>query len=102
MYAFILVLHVIACLVLIAVILLQAGRGGGLAGGFGEAAAEKMFGTSASRFMTKATSVCAVLFLCTCISLVVLSSRRSRSLLGNVRPTSQPAQSAPSQENAGQ
>lgn len=74
-------IHVIVCLVLIVVILLQAGRGQGLTGAsFGGGNVQSLLGTKASSFLTKATSVCAVLFLFTCIGLNVLEIQKSRSL----------------------
>jgi len=74
-------LHVTVCLVLIIVILLQAGRGQGLTGAsFGGGNVQSLFGTKASSFLTKATSVCAILFLFTCIGLNVLEVQKSRSL----------------------
>ena len=74
-------IHVIVCLVLIIVILLQAGRGQGLTGAsFGGGNVQSLFGTKASSFLTKATSVCAVLFLFTCIGLNIIEVQKSRSL----------------------
>ena len=74
-------IHVIVCLVLIIVILLQAGRGQGLTGGsFGGGNVQSLFGTKASSFLTKATSVCAILFLFTCIGLNIFEVQKSRSL----------------------
>lgn len=73
--------HILVCFVLIIVILLQAGRGQGLTGGsFGGGNVQSLFGTKASSFLTKATSVCAILFLFTCIGLNVLEVQKSRSL----------------------
>ena len=73
-------IHIIVCLVLIIVILLQAGRGQGLTGSSFGGNVQSLFGTKASSFLTKATSVCAVLFLFTCIGLNVLEIQKSRSL----------------------
>ncbi len=81
MYTFLIVIHVIACIVLILVILLQSGRGGGLSEAFGSGSTSTIFGTSATNFLQKATSVCAILFLVTSLTLAILSSRRSRSLM---------------------
>lgn len=72
--------HIIVCLVLIIVILLQAGRSQGLTGASFGGNVQSLFGTKASSFLTKATSVCAILFLFTCIGLSVLEARKSRSL----------------------
>lgn len=81
MYTLIIVIHIIACLILIAAILLQSGRGGGLAELFGGGSAQTIFGARASTFLTRATTVAAIVFLLTCISLTVFSSRRGKSLL---------------------
>ncbi len=86
MYAFILILHIIVSLVLVIVILLQAGKGGGLADTFGGGSSSAtIFGQKASVFLTRATSVSAVVFLCTSLSLAVISSRRARSLMEHVK-----------------
>ena len=80
MMVLLLVVHVIVSLVLIAVILLQAGKGGGLSDAFG-GASQQLFGTKSSAFLNRATSVCAVLFLMTCLSLGILSGRGRKSLI---------------------
>ena len=72
--------HIIVCFVLIIVILLQAGRGQGLTGSNFGGNVQSLLGTKASSFLTKATSVCAILFLFTCIGLNVLEVRKSHSL----------------------
>ncbi len=76
------ILHVIVCLVLILVILLQAGRGQGLTGAtFGSGNVQSLFGTRAGDFLTKATTISAICFLVTVISLDFLEARKSRSLM---------------------
>ncbi len=89
MYTLVLILHVIVSLILIAVILFQAGKGGGLAdtfgGGGGGGSQTTIFGQKASDFLTKATEVAAVLFLCTSLSLAFLSSKRKASIMENVK-----------------
>ena len=81
MFAIIITFHIIVCFVLILVILLQAGRGAGLSNIFGGGGVQTLFGTSAATFLTRATAVCAILFLLTCLSLGVISVRRGRSLM---------------------
>lgn len=76
------ILHIIFCFTLIAVILLQAGRGQGLAGpAFGGGNVQSLFGTQAADFMTKATTVAAICFLLTSIGLDIIEVRKSKSLL---------------------
>jgi len=82
MYSIIIIVHVIVCGILIASILLQSGKGGGLAGLLGGGgSSQTIFGARASTFLTRATTVAAVAFLLTCISLTILSSRRVKSLM---------------------
>jgi preprotein translocase subunit SecG len=85
MYAIIVGIHVIISLFLIAVILLQAGKGGGLADTFGGSQMQNMFGTKSTSVLTKLTAVCAIGFIATCITLAVMSSRQTRSIVDNVR-----------------
>jgi preprotein translocase subunit SecG len=104
MYGLIIVIHVIACLILIASILLQAGRGGGLSEVFSGAASQTIFGARASTFLTRATTVAAIIFLLTCISLTVFSSRRGKSLFKGKEfsPTILEEQDRPSEEDLAQ
>ena len=84
MYAIIIVIHVIVSLFLIAVILLQAGRGGGLADSFGGSQMQSLFGTKSTAVLTKLTAICATMFILTCLSLALISSHRSKSLVEKV------------------
>ena len=82
MYIALIVVHIIACCFLIAAILLQAGRGGGLTemfGGGGETA-QSVLGTQAPAILKKATTVSAIVFLLTSLILGMVAARRGRSL----------------------
>ena len=81
MYGLLIGVHIIACLILIAVILLQAGRGGGLSDAFGGGLEQKMFGTRTASFFTRITAVAAAVFILASLSLAVLSTRKGRSLI---------------------
>ena len=97
LYGLILTIHLIVCVVLIAVILFQAGRGGGLADTFGGSAAQSLFGTRGAVYLTRATTVCAIIFMGTSLSLAILSARSGRSLMQNVpaAPAAAPATKQP-------
>ena len=81
MYPLILIIHVAVCLVLILVVLLQAGRGGGFSDMLGGGQPQSLFGTQTNAFMLKATEVCAVIFILTSLSLAIMSTHRGRSLV---------------------
>lgn len=85
MYALLVVIHVIVSIFLIAVILLQAGRGGGLADTFGGSQMQSLFGTKSTTVLTRLTTICAVAFIITCLSLAFISSQRSKSLMEKVK-----------------
>ncbi len=85
LYSFVMVVHIFVSMVLILVILMQAGRGSGLSEMFGANSTQTIFGTSASNFLMKATAVSAGIFIFTCLTLAVLSSKRSRSLMESSR-----------------
>ncbi len=80
-YGLTIAIHITACIVLIAVILLQAGRGGGLSETFGGESSQTIFGTKISVFLTRATVVAACMYLVTCLVLGIMTSRRGRSLI---------------------
>ena len=84
MYAILIGVHVIVSVFLIAVILLQAGRGGGLADSFGGSQMQSLFGTKSTTVLTRMTTVCAVVFILSCLSLALFSSHRSKSLVERV------------------
>ena len=80
MYILVIIVHVIVCLFLIAVILLQAGRGGGLSDMAGGGQPQSILGTQANVFMTRVTEVCAVSFVVTSLTLGVMTTHRGKSL----------------------
>ncbi|MFO0609464.1 MAG: preprotein translocase subunit SecG [Polyangiales bacterium] len=74
MTTFLTIVHVFACLFLVAVVLLQSGKAGGM-GVLSGAQTQTVFGgRGAGGFLTKATAVCATLFMLTSASLAYISS----------------------------
>ena len=69
MVAAFLVIHIIVCIGLILAVLLQAGKGGGLAGAFGgmEGPGAVFGGRGAATFLSKMTTVFAIVFVLSCI-----------------------------------
>ncbi len=73
-------LHVIVCLFLIVVVLLQSGKAADLAGAFGGAGSQTAFGPRGSAtLLSKATTISAVVFMITSMSLSILATRGSSS-----------------------
>jgi preprotein translocase subunit SecG len=74
------ILHVIVCLFLIIVVLLQSGKAADLAGAFGGMGSQTAFGPrGAATVLSKATTVAAALFMVTSLSLSIFATRQSGS-----------------------
>src|SRR5213592_1659409 len=78
-------IHIVVCLGLMASILLQSGKGGGLAGAFGAGSSQTLFGgRGAATFLSRATTTLAVIFFVTSLTLGINAARSSglkRSLI---------------------
>ena len=86
------VLHIVACVFLMLVVLLQPGKSGGL-GAFTGVAAQQVFGgRGAGNILTKITWITASIFFVTSITLAYLSSSSDESLQKRAA-TAQPAES---------
>lgn len=80
MSLFITILHLMLCLVLILVILLQPGKGGDVSAAFGAGGSggSQVFGPRGpANLLSRATTVVAVLFMVTSITLAVQSNTRA-------------------------
>jgi preprotein translocase subunit SecG len=83
-------IHVIVCLVLIGVILIQQGKSADLAGAFGGQGSQTAFGPrGAANLLTKVTTWAAIVFMLTSIGLTVLIQRSSgaRSVFSGIPAT---------------
>ncbi len=77
MYTLTIVVHVIVCLILIGVVLLQAGKGAEMGAAFG-GSSQTVFGSrGAATFLSKLTVGAAVVFMLTSLTLSILSADRS-------------------------
>jgi preprotein translocase subunit SecG len=93
MTSLIIAIHIIVCALLIGIILIQRGRGSGLVESF--SGVESMFGTKTSAFLARTTTILSVLFFVTCLSLALLSAKKSRSLMKDFKaPEAQESASA--------
>ncbi|HTB95882.1 MAG TPA: preprotein translocase subunit SecG [Terracidiphilus sp.] len=97
LFYFVVTIHVIVCLFLIGVVLLQQGRSADLAGAFGGQGSQTAFGPrAAANVLTRLTTWSAILFMCTSFALTILyvrDSNSSHSVLEGTTPVSAPAKS---------
>ena len=95
------ILHVLVCLAMLPIILLQSGKGGGVSAVFGGGGGGSVMGSrGASNFLTRMTTGAAIIFMCTSLALSYLSSRASSVVgQGPERPaeTGEPSPGAPIQ-----
>ena len=99
LYILLWILHVVVCLFLIIVVLLQSGKAADLAGAFGGMGSQTAFGPRGSAtLLSKATTLSAILFMVTSLSLSILATKNAglgTSVLESAPKTSVPAKSAP-------
>ena len=80
MFALITTLHIVVCLFLIIVVLLQSGQSADIAAAFGGAGSQTAFGArTAATMLTKATTWAAVIFMLSSITLVGISGATRRA-----------------------
>ncbi len=95
MYIALSLLHVLIATGLILIVLLQSGKGADIGAAFGGGSSQTVFGgRGAATFLSKATTVLAILFMVMSIALTLLASQRGgTTVVPADRPT--PASSAP-------
>ena len=90
MPVFFIVLHVIVCIALILIVLLQTGKGADMGAAFGGGGSNTLFGaTGASTFLGKLTTAAAVVFMLTSLILAYMSTNRTSSSILQNRPAVQ-------------
>jgi preprotein translocase subunit SecG len=92
------IVHIVVCIALIMIVLLQTGKGANIGAAFGGGSSQTLFGsTGASTFLSKATTVVAIVFMLTSLTLAYISSNRpGRSIMVDEKPpVSQPASPFP-------
>jgi len=90
--AMITIIHVLVCFALILIVLLQAGKGAEMGAAFG-GSSQTLFGSAGTMgFLSKLTTVAAVVFMITSLLLTYASTRRASTVIKE-----KPAQTAPAE-----
>jgi len=97
-YTLLTIVHVLVCLFLIVVVLLQSGKAADLAGAFGGMGSQTAFGPRGSAtLLSKATTGSAILFMITSLSLSIMATRQTG--VGSTILDKHPGPAAPKQPN---
>jgi len=95
------IIHIVVCIALIMIVLLQTGKGADMGAAFGGGSSQTLFGsTGASSFLSKLTTVAAVIFMITSFALAYRSGNRAgSSIMTETKPPVE--QKAPDRLRAG-
>ncbi len=105
MYTVFIVLHVVACVAVILVVLLQKGKGADLGAAFG-GSSQTVFGSQgAGGLLTKLVAACVAIFMVTSLSLAYVSSHRDQTTVmegtehsAEALPESAPSDASPDEQ----
>jgi preprotein translocase subunit SecG len=97
MYILVLLIHIVVCLFLIVVILLQSGKAADLAGAFGGMGSQTAFGPRGSAtLLSRVTTASAAIFMVTSLTLSILATRNAG--LATTVLEDQPVRSIPAKQ----
>ncbi len=98
------VIHVVVCIALIMIVLLQTGKGADMGAAFGGGSSQTLFGsTGASTFLSKATTAAAIVFMLTSLTLAYMAGGKvMKSVVTDAQvPIEQPSQTEETTTDAG-
>ena len=97
MFYLVTALYVLVCFSMMLVVYLQQGKGGDIASAFGGGSSQAAFGArSGATVLSRATAVCAILFMVGALVLGIIGKRGPGSVLGGRTPLTQPSGPTPS------
>jgi preprotein translocase subunit SecG len=89
-------LHLLVCIFLILVVLLQTGKGADIAAAFGGSGSQTAFGArGAATLLTKLTTASAIMFMITCLALAFFANNGGRSVVSDEAARTEQEQTAP-------
>ena len=87
------IVHILVCVFLVIVVLLQSGKAADLAGAFGGMGSQTAFGPrGAATVLSKATTIAAAMFMMTSLSLAILATRNAGGASSVLQRTATPGQ----------
>jgi preprotein translocase subunit SecG len=91
MFVLLVILHVVVSVALIAIVLLQSGKGAEMGASFGAGGSQSVFGAGGgSTFMSKLTTGAAIIFMLTSLTLAYLSGQSGSSSIMSSKSVSKP------------
>ena len=91
----VIIIHIIVCLALICIVLLQHGKGAGIGAAFGGSSQTVFGSTGAAPFLAKLTAAAAILFMCTSLALTFFARQKETSIMQDVGKKPAAQQTAP-------
>ena len=89
MVTLITIVHVMVCLALILIVLLQSGKGSDIGAAFG-GSSQTLFGSrGAATFLNKVTTGAAIVFMLTCLGLTMVTTKGGSSVIRQTAPADQ-------------
>src|SRR5207237_5706542 len=90
------IVHILLCVFLVVVVLLQSGKAADLAGAFGGMGSQTAFGPRGSTtVLSKATTIAAALFMVSSLTLAIMASRRASSSGSVLQNQKKPVKTVP-------
>lgn len=106
-YIFVLIIHLIVCFFLIFIVLIQSSKGAEMGAAFGGGSSQTIFGSrGAATVLTKITTISAIVFMLTSLTLAVVTMKRGSIMLDTpaaeapARPLSETSQGGPLPDKA--
>jgi len=97
LYYLLTALYILVCFTMMLVVYLQQGKGGDIASAFGGASSQAAFGArSGATVLSRATWVCAAVFIFGALALGILGRQGPGSVVGGRTPLTQPSGPTPS------
>ena len=93
LYYLVTALYILACFTMMLVVYLQQGKGGDIASAFGGGgSSQSAFGArSGATVLSRATTICAILFMVGALALGIIGRRGPGSVIGGRTPVTQPS-----------